>query len=101
MRRYKKVLAGKMLLLLIILSGGLAATACADLGFGQLGWSGATVADGSLFFGATGGKVVALDISSGNLLWEKPFEASGSASLFSCAAPAAAVAFYGTPAVSD
>ena len=68
MRRYKKILAAKMLLLLILLSGGLAAAGCTGALFAQVGWSGATVADGNLFFGATGGKLVALDIPSGNLL---------------------------------
>ncbi len=100
MRRYKKVLVGKILLLLVLFSGGLAAAGCAGALFGQVGWSGATVADGSLFFGATGGKLVALDTSNGDLLWEMPFETSGSGGFLGCAPQAAAVAFYGTPATS-
>ncbi len=102
MRRYKKVLAAKILLLLILLSGGVAAAGCTGALFSQVGWSGATVVDGSLFFGATGGKLVALDTSNGNLLWseEETFKTQGSGGFLGCAPQAAAVAFYGTPAVS-
>ncbi len=101
MFRSRRKLAVKILLPLVILLLGMSTTSCVGFGAGQAGWSGVAVADGNLFFGSINGKLIALDISNGNLLWseEEIFKTSGSAGFLGCAPQAAAVAFYGTPAV--
>ena len=62
------------------------------------GWSGGTVADGTLFLGSLEGKLVAVDISNETRLWavllETPAPAGGG-----CAAPSVPGAIYGNPAV--
>ncbi len=100
MFRYSRSLVGKILLLLfIIIIIGLVAIGCVGFGAQQAGWSGVAVADGSLFFGSTGGSLVALDAENGGQLWPPvSFETSGSGG-FGCAAPSTAVAIYGTPAI--
>ena len=98
MIRHNKVLIGKILLVLVLLGSGLAAAGCVGLGAGQLGWSGATIADGTIFVGSVG-KLVALNTSDGSSLWEEVIETSGSTGGFGCAVPAMAVTIYGTPAV--
>jgi len=97
--RYIRSLAGKILLLLIIIAVGLAASGCIGFGAQQAGWSGVMVTDSSLFFGSAEGKLVALNTENGGQLWPPvSFETSGSGG-FGCAAQATAVAIYGTPAV--
>ncbi len=99
--RHNKALIGKILLLLILLISGLAAAGCVGFGGQQGGWSGVAIANGSLFFGSTEGKLIALDAENGGQLWPPvTFETSGSGG-FGCAAPATAVALYGTPAVGE
>lgn len=84
--------------MLALLVSGLAAAGCVGFGAGQVGWSGATIADGTIFVGSVG-KLVALNTSDGGSLWEEVIETAGSTGGFGCAVPAMAVAIYGTPAV--
>lgn len=91
-------LAGKLLLLLIIVGVMLVAGGCTGLGGQQAGWSGVTVAGDNLYFGSAGGNMIALDDESGGELWRKPFTASGSGG-FGCAPSEGAVPLYGTPVV--
>jgi outer membrane protein assembly factor BamB len=97
--RYKKMLIGKILFLLIFLITGATFSGCVGLGGVPLGWSGIAITDNSLFFGSMQGELVALN-SNGNLLWETPLENSGSSSGFSCTPGSTSVAIYGMPAVS-
>ena len=91
-------LAGKLLLLFILVAVMLVAGGCAGLGAQQAGWSGVTVADGNIYFGSTNGYMIALDAESGGEFWRKPFAASGSGG-FGCAPSEVAVPLYGTPVV--
>ncbi|MDI6815270.1 MAG: PQQ-binding-like beta-propeller repeat protein, partial [Dehalococcoidales bacterium] len=89
---------GKILLLLVILLLFGLTIGCAR--GGARGWSGGTIADGTLFLGSMKGKLVALNTSDGSRLWEvtlgtaKPVGGFGCASAFT-----PVVAIYGTPAV--
>src|SRR3989338_4225854 len=57
------------------------------------GWSGGTIADGTLFIGSMDGKIVAMNSSDGKLIWEAPLEATAPPSGgFGCAAPPTSVA---------
>jgi len=98
MFRNIRPLAGKSLLLIIIVGVMLAAGGCVGLGGQQAGWSGVTVAGGNLYFGSANGNVIALDDESGGELWRKPFTASGSGG-FGCAPSEAVVPLYSTPVV--
>ncbi|MBI4186395.1 MAG: PQQ-binding-like beta-propeller repeat protein [Chloroflexi bacterium] len=90
---------GKLMLSLAILAG-VTLLGCAT-GVQPRGWSGGTVRDGSLLLGSMEGKLVALDISQGAILWEVPFEAAATpGGGFGCARPSAPVAIYSTPAVA-
>jgi outer membrane protein assembly factor BamB len=91
-------LAIKIVLFLVMVAL-LAAGGCINLGAQQAGWSGVTVADGSLYFGSTGGNLIKVDAENGDTLWQVAFKASGSAGL-GCSAPETAVALYSTPAVA-
>ena len=85
--KHNKVLLGKALLVLVILLlGGLAISGCVGYGTAPKGWSGGTIANGTLFLGSMEGKLVALNTSDGARLWEVTLETSK-------------VAIYGTPAV--
>ncbi|MBA7698502.1 Outer membrane protein assembly factor BamB [subsurface metagenome] len=97
--RRNRILLGKMLLLTLILVCGLALLGCT--GAIPRGWSGAAIADNTLFLGSMEGKLIALNTSSDARLWEVPFETSSSAGGFSfgCAPASTTVALYGTPAV--
>lgn len=99
MVRYKKMLLGKILFLMALFMAGIAFSGCVGLGGVPLGWSGAAIADGTLFFGAMKGELVALDLS-GELLWQAPLEESGSAGGFGCAPGSTSVAIYSSPAVN-
>jgi len=90
--------AVKILLPLLIIAALVVPGGCA-LGSGSsAGWSGVAVADGNLYFGSTGGELVALEADSGINLWQIPFTTTGSVGL-GCGASETAVAIYGTPAV--
>ncbi|UCG54026.1 MAG: PQQ-binding-like beta-propeller repeat protein [Dehalococcoidia bacterium] len=82
-----------VIVVVMITSGG-----CVGLGGQQAGWSGVTVADGNIYFGSTGGSVVAMNAESGSEIWRKPFEVSSSGGL-GCAPSEVAVPLYGTPVV--
>ncbi len=102
--RQNKLLLGKMLLLLIVLlvlMSGLTVLGCAGGSAKPIGWSGVAVADETLFLGSMEGKLVALNTSNGNRLWEVTLEASKPAGGFGCASSSLPVAIYGTPAVSE
>jgi len=100
--RRNGVLVGKIsLLTVILLLGGLVSLGC--VGNIPKGWSGGTIADGTLFLGSMDGELVAVNTSSGARLWEVTFEppASGGGFGFGCAPASTAVAIYGTPVVED
>jgi len=98
--KHNKILLGKvLLLLLILLVGGLTASGCIG-GLQPIGWSGAVVADGTLFLGSIEGRLIAVSIADGARQWSEPLTASGSTGGFGCAASPAGVAIYGTPAVA-
>ncbi len=94
------------LLLAILLLGGLVFSGCAGARTGAVprGWSGGTIADGTLFVGSMEGKLVAANISDGSHRWppvtlESP-ESPGGGLLGGCAPASTAVAIYGSPAVA-
>jgi len=98
--KYKQVLGKILLLLVILLVGGLTIFGCTGTRAQPKGWSGGTIADGTLLLGSMEGKIVALDTSTGNSLWEVQLKASSQASRgFSCAPGSTTVAIYGTPIV--
>jgi outer membrane protein assembly factor BamB len=110
-------IALKVCLALILLLFGLTLFGCAGIRSSPEGISGGVVADDTLFlcpsikqsaggFGCTctapslEGKLVAVDTSNGNLLWEVSLEVSRATSGgFGCAPSATPVAVYGNPAV--
>ena len=110
----KRILLVKVLLLLLVLLG-LITYGCAGIKSTPEGGSGGTVADGILYLStaaataSSGGfgcaapsetnKIVALDISNGNRIWEVDLETSKAAAGFGCAPAAVGVAVYGNPAV--
>ncbi len=105
--RNKGLLAKILILLVILLVSGLTSLGCIK-GLQPIGWSGGTVADGTLFVGSKEGKLVAVNTADGSRQWSEPLKASGPASGFGCAAvygggcggASAGVAIYGTPTVS-
>ena len=98
--KYNKILLGKILILLmILLVGGLAASGCIR-GLQPVGWSGGVVADGTLFLGSVEGKLVSVSIADRASQWSEPLQAAGSRGGFGCTATPAGVAIYGTPAVA-
>jgi outer membrane protein assembly factor BamB len=111
----KAVSVGKILLLVSLLLITLTVLGCVGIRTSPEGGSGGTIADGSIFlcptlkqaggFGCSApvvtGKLVALDTSNGNRLWEVSLEPSTPASGgFGCAQSATPVAIYGNPAVA-
>jgi len=101
--RQNKLLLGKILLLLGILlmvMSGLTVFGCVAMGAKPMGWSGVTISDGTLFLGSTEAKLVALNISSGNRLWETALETPEPAGGFGCAPSVTAASIYGTPVVA-
>jgi len=99
--KHNKVLLSKALLVLVILLlGGLAISGCVGYGTAPKGWSGGTIANGTLFLGSMQGKLVALNASDGARLWEVTLETTKpAAGVFGCAPASTAVAIYGAPAV--
>jgi len=100
--RHNRILLGKILLLLVIVVvGGVTVFGCVGVGARPMGWSGGTIADGTLFFGSLEGKLVAVDLSSHSPQWEVSLETSvPAAGGFGCAPSSTSVAIYGTPAVA-
>jgi len=97
----KKLVFRKILLLLVILVlGGITVLGCTQVGGQPKGWSGVTMADGTLFFGSMKGKLVALNKSNGGRLWEVILETPKSSGGFGCAPASTAAVIYGTPAVA-
>jgi outer membrane protein assembly factor BamB len=112
----KSNIAVKVCLVLILLLAGLALFGCTGVRSSPEGGSGVTIADGTLFlcpgikgggggFGCaapqTEGKLVAVDITDGNRLWDAPLEPSrATGGGFGCAPSAIPVAIYGSPAVA-
>ena len=98
--KHNKTSLSKMLLLLVILLvGGLIASGCLS-GLQPVGWSGGTVADGTVFLGSIEGRLVAVNISDGTRQWSEPLTTSGSTGGFGCTTAPAGVALYGTPVVA-
>ena len=108
-------MALKVCLALIVLLVGLTFFGCTGIRNSPEGGSGGVIADGTLFlcptikqaggFGCSApqleGKLVAVDTSNGNRLWEVSLEASGPVGGgFGCAPSATPVAIYGNPAVA-
>jgi outer membrane protein assembly factor BamB len=95
-------LLGKVLLFtVILLVSGLGVFGCAGTGAIPRGWSGAVVADGTLFLGSMEGKLVALDISSQSRLWpDVLLETEPTGGGFGCAPASTTVAIYGSPVVA-
>ena len=93
---------GTIVLLLIILLSVVPGLGCVGRGAQPKGWSGGTIADGTLFLGSLEGNIVAVDISSGARLWTVPLETSKpTTGGFGCAAPATTVAIYGSLALAE
>ncbi|UCE98395.1 MAG: PQQ-binding-like beta-propeller repeat protein [Dehalococcoidia bacterium] len=91
-------MGSKIGLLSIVVFVMIATGGCVGLGGQQAGWSGVTAADGNIYFGSTGGAVIAMDAESGAEIWRKPLEVSSSGGL-GCAPSEVSVPLYGTPAV--
>jgi outer membrane protein assembly factor BamB len=112
----KSNIALKVCLAFILLLAGLTLFGCTGVRSSPEGGSGGTIADGTLFlcpgikqagggFGCTPplleGKLVAVNTSDGNRLWEVALEASrATGGGFGCAPSAIPVAIYGSPAVA-
>jgi len=99
-----------LLLLALLLVAVLTVSGCARTTGVARGWSGATVAGDTLFFGSTKGKIVAIDISDGNLIQlgqpvmiEMISTGGGLACMpTTCAGPrTSAVAIYGSPVTRE
>ncbi len=97
-----RMLLGKIsLLLVILLLSGVGVFGCYRTGAQPRGWSGVTIANGTLFVGSMEGKLVALNVLDGSQLWAVPLESEESAGGgFGCAPASTAVAIYGSPAVA-
>jgi outer membrane protein assembly factor BamB len=96
--KHNKVLLGKALLLLVtLLLGGVTIFGCLPGGQPE-GWSGGTIANGTLFQGSMEGKLVALNASDGSRLWEVTLETVETGG-FGCAPSATLAPIYGTPVV--
>ena len=91
-----------MLLLVMLMAGLLVIAGCAPGGARPRGWSGGTIAGGTLFLGSMEGRLVAVDTSNGSRLWEVPFTARPSGGFnFGCVpGGSGTVAIYGNPAIS-
>ena len=103
---FNRILSGKILLLLIIvIVSGITVLGCAPTGAQPKGWSGGTIADGTLFLGSMEGKVAAVNISTHVRLWpdvllETKPAGGGLSGGLSCTPTSTRVAIYGTPAVA-
>ncbi|MFH0769695.1 MAG: PQQ-binding-like beta-propeller repeat protein, partial [Chloroflexota bacterium] len=91
----------KTLLLVTFVLGVLAFAGCTGTTVIPKGWSGGTIADGTLFIGSMEGKVVAMNITDGSRTWTTTLEAAAPSGQFGCAPAATTVAIYGSPAVAE
>ena len=110
--RHKKVLLGKVILLvvmLLVVVGGLSGFGCIK-GLQPIGWSGGAVADGILFVGSEEGRLVAVNLADSTPRWSREeLKTSGTGGGLGCMAPTAGggcgtapagVAIYGTPVMA-
>jgi outer membrane protein assembly factor BamB len=98
-----------LLLLSLLIVGVIALSGCTQSVGVARGWAGATVEDSTLFFGTMSGRIVALDISNGNLdpigvPVKVEMDRSGAGLTCvptTCAGPrTTAVPFYGSPVIT-
>ena len=90
-----------LLLLLVLLLGMMLLPGCFGMANVPKGWSGVVVVDEVLFVFSMEGKLVADNVTDGSRLWEVQLvESQSSGGLLGCAPASAAVAVYGSPAVS-
>jgi outer membrane protein assembly factor BamB len=95
--KHNKVLLGKALLLLVILLlGGVTILGCLPGGQPE-GWSGGTIANGTLFVGSNEGELVALNASDGSRLWEVTLEKAKKSGGFGCSPAFTLAPIYSTP----
>ncbi len=95
----KKNIAIQSIVLALVIVSGLVLTGCTGGGASQVGWSGPTLAGGSLYVGSPG-KLSALNATNGNFVWQQDIETAGSSGGFGCASAATSVAIFGNTAVS-
>ncbi len=99
-RHSRALLVKVSLLVIILLLGGLALFGCTGVSTVPKGWSGGTMADGTLVVGSMEGELVSINTSDGSRLWAEPLKASeSSGGGFGCAPASTVVAIYGSPAV--
>lgn len=102
---HNTILMFKIILLLAVVSlVGLVSAGCTGTTTVPRGWSGATIADGTLFVGSMNGRLVAVNISDGSRLWAEPLKAAeqaGGSFLSGCTPVSTSIAIYGSPAVDD
>ncbi|MFC1955603.1 PQQ-binding-like beta-propeller repeat protein [Chloroflexota bacterium] len=97
-----------LLLLVILLTVGLASSSCIQ-GLQPIGWSGGTVSDGVLFVGSKEGRLVTIGLVDETRHWSAPLKAEEQAGGFGCLPTGGAgcsnaptgVAIYGTPVVAE
>jgi outer membrane protein assembly factor BamB len=108
---FRRELRGKTLLLLamlLVIMGGSFGLGCIR-GLQPIGWSGGVVANNTLFVGSKEGRLVSINLVSGQQLWSEPLKMPSSGG-FGCAPayggggcgtaqPIAAI--YGTPVVAE
>ena len=92
-----KVFGGKASILMVILLLGVVTVSGCLPGGQPEGWSGGTVADDTLFVCSNSGKVVALNTSDGNRLWEVTMETAKRAGGFGCSSDFTLTPIYGIP----
>ncbi len=97
-----------MILLLIatILAVGIFGFSCIS-GMSAVGWSGGTVANGTLYVGSMEGRLAAINLADMSRQWAEPLKIASSGGLFgcssilSCGGGTSRVPIYGTPVVSN
>jgi outer membrane protein assembly factor BamB len=107
-KRNKKALVLVSIILAIVVISATLLTGCVR-GMSPVGWSGVSVADGTIYAGSKEGRLVSVDLNSNNARrFAEPIRtpsSGGSACLggssTSCGGGTPAVAIYGTPAFSE
>ena len=87
-------------MVLLALASGLAIPSCRPAQGIARGWSGVSVTDGVLFLGSMEGKLVAIDKTTQQRLWDLEFTQKQTGGFLGCSPGEQAVAIYGTPAVT-
>lgn len=103
-KQNRKFLGKLSLLLAVVILGGVIVLGCYGARAVPVGWSGAAIDEDTLFFGTNEGKLIALDKSTGDRLWEVALEtAEPAAGNMGCmgGTPALETAVYGTPVVME